>query len=85
VRLFEERLPVALGGDEFVKLFNLIAQLDGERIRLERAGVSDGLHIWLTSPLAFVAERTPTNCSQVHAVGADSSPGSHRAAPSQIA
>jgi len=44
VRFLEESRAIALGGDQFVQLFNLIAELDRQGVGLERAGVADSLH-----------------------------------------
>jgi len=37
-------LAVAFGVDQFVKLLNLVTQLDRKRIRLQLAGIADGFH-----------------------------------------
>src|SRR5262245_2102314 len=37
-------LAVAFGVDQFVKLLNLVTQLDRKRIRLQLAGITDGFH-----------------------------------------
>ena len=36
--------PSPFGGDQLIELLDLVAELDGKRIRLELAGVADGLH-----------------------------------------
>ena len=45
VGLLEELGAVAFRRDQFVKLLDLIAELDGERIGLKLAGIADGLHV----------------------------------------
>ena len=37
-------MPFALGGDQLVELFDLVAELDRQRIRLQLAGIFDCLH-----------------------------------------
>jgi len=32
------------GSDQFVKLFDLVAERDGQCVRLDKAGVANGLH-----------------------------------------
>ena len=36
--------PFAFGGDQFIELLDLVAELDRQRIGLELAGVADGFH-----------------------------------------
>ena len=45
VGLLEELRAVAFRSDQFVKLLDLVAELDRERIGLKLAGVADGLHV----------------------------------------
>lgn len=45
VRFLEEGGAVALGVDQFVELLDLVAELDRQRVGLERAGVADGFHV----------------------------------------
>ena len=49
VRLLEEGRAVAFGGDQFVELLDLVAELDRQRIRLKLAGIADGFHMVFTS------------------------------------
>ena len=45
VGLLEELGAVAFRSDQFVKLLDLVAELDGQRIGLKLAGITDGLHM----------------------------------------
>src|SRR4029434_10601072 len=45
VSLLEELGAVAFRSDQFVKLLDLVAELDGERIGMKLAGITDGLHM----------------------------------------
>ena len=49
VGLLEEGRPVTLGADQLIELLDLVAELDGQGIRLELAGVADGFHLIVTS------------------------------------
>jgi hypothetical protein len=44
MRLFEERPAIGFSGDQFVQLLDLVAELDGQRVGLDLAGVADGFH-----------------------------------------
>ena len=44
VGLLEELGAVAFRSDQFIKLLDLVAELDGQRIGLRLAGITDGLH-----------------------------------------
>ena len=44
IRLFEKLAAVALRRDQFVKLLDLVAELDGQCIGLQLAGIADGSH-----------------------------------------
>jgi hypothetical protein len=52
VSLFEERCPVTLGSDQLVKLFNLVAEFDRERVRLQLTGVTNSLHLCIPEETA---------------------------------
>ena len=41
----KKRGAVAFSVDKLVKLFNLVAEFDGQRVGLEVAGVADGFHV----------------------------------------
>jgi hypothetical protein len=44
VGLLEELAAIAFRRDQLVKLLDLVAELDAERIGLQLAGISNGLH-----------------------------------------
>jgi hypothetical protein len=48
VRLLEEDGAFSLCRDQLIKLLDLVAELDGQRIRLKLAGVADGFHSLVT-------------------------------------
>jgi hypothetical protein len=54
VGFLEELGAVVFRSDQFVELLDLVAKLDGQRIGLKLAGITDGLHMRASWHLAMV-------------------------------
>lgn len=58
VRLFEEGRAIPLGFDQLIEPLDLVAELDGQRVLLRAAGVTDGFHqrtilVWMLTFLTL--------------------------------
>jgi hypothetical protein len=59
VSLLEKGGAFSLGRDHFLELLDLVAELDGQRIRLNLAGLADGFHSIATRILYILLPGEP--------------------------